>query len=226
MKTVKLSEVVPKNTTKVIVEDTKNDKVEVVNKKDLEKKKINPQNSRIVPFQQDLIDGASVAERYLQKEFPLMLNFFKDRGVDPTINYEFDTPGEYWMQLDFPLPKYAFYEKDGKIVKYKFPNSIEPIVIVLNGYPDIPPIGFFIEKESPNKKVFQEVFKDHLFDKPFFSNKNVKEFFKDNWHWICFHYENFEWNFNRFDITKGDTLTSYLYAMFYKLTKLEGISHA
>ncbi len=224
-KQVKLSEVVKPNVKKVLVEDPKNNIVEIISKEDMSKKRIDPNGVRIIPYQKELIDGAPVAENYFTQEFPQMLQFFQDRGVEPTVTYDFETPGEYWMQIDFPLPRVSYFEKDGKVKKYTFPNAVEPLVIVLNGYPELPPVGFFIEKNSPNIELFKEVFQNHLLDSAHFVSDRVKQFFERHWYWICFHYKDNKWNFDRYDIAKGDNLTSYLYAIFYKLAGVEGVSH-
>ncbi len=225
VKQVKLSEIVKPNVAKVLVEDRKNNVVEIVSREDMNKKRVDLNNTTVVPYQKDLIDGAPIAEAYFVREFPLMQQFFQDRGIDPVVKYDFGTPGEYWMEIDFPLPSVGYFKKDGKVIKHKYPNTTEPLIIVLNGYPDFPPVGFFIEKRSPNLEIFQEVFKNHLLDRAYFVDDKVVEFFKDNWYWICFHYQDNSWSYDRYDITNGDNLTSYLYAIYYKLVGIEGVSH-
>ena len=230
-KTIELDKVVPgyeKGAKKFIVEDTVNNKVEILTRSDLEKKPEHViKQADIMPFQSDIVDGASrsVAETYLQKEFPLLLKFFKKKGIQsPKITYDFDTTDEYWLQVDFPLPRTIQLDKDGKTITHRYKYPIEKMTFILNGYPDFPPVGFFVLKSSPNIEVFETVFQTHLFDKALLEKDHVAEAMNRDWHWICFHYKDNTWKFDRQHIQNGDSLAQFFNTIYWKIAGLEGVS--
>lgn len=226
-KTVNLAEIAPgyeSGAKEFIVEDKQKGKVEVMTRDKLENMSV--ENIGTVtpkPFQGNIVDGADdVAEHYLQKEFPYMLKFFREHGIDqPMITYDFDVPGEHWLKVDFPLPEKSILS-DGS--SYRFPYSKESFLFILNSYPDSPPIGFHIPKGSRNINVMEKIFGTHLFDHAILENDHVESELKKSWHWICFHYNENSWDFNRNDIKEGDSLTYFFYYIYYKLLGVEGVS--
>ncbi|QOR61222.1 hypothetical protein ACM66Z_07115 [Sulfurovum sp. ST-21] len=226
-KTVNLAEVVPgyeSGVKEFIVEDKQKGKVEVMTRENLER--MAPENIGTVtpkPFQGNIIDGADdIAEYYLHKEFPYLLQFFRELGIDqPMITYDFETPGEHWVKMDFPLPEKTTLE-DGST--YRFPYDKESFLFILNNYPDSPPIGFHIPKGSQNIGAMEKIFGTHLYDHAILESDHVESSLKNNWHWICFHYNDNSWNFNRNNIKEGDTLAYYCYYIYYKLLGVEGVS--
>ena len=227
-KTVNLAEVVPgynTGATEFIVEDKSQGTVEVLTRDDLSG--MLPEHIGSVtpkPFQGSIVDGGDdIAEYFLSKEFPYMMQFFHKHGVSqPQITYEFETVGEYWLKVDFPLPKQVTLD-DGSV--YTYPHDRESILFVLNSYPDTPPIGFHIPKESRNIEAMEKIFKTHLYESAILENNHVSESLKKDWYWICFHYQDNSWNFNRNDIREGDSLSYYMQYIYYKLAGLEGVSH-
>jgi len=207
-----------------IVEDRKTGEVKVMQKEDLNH--LLPERVGTViprPFQGDIHDGMDVAEHYLKKEFGLMKKFFFERSITaPKVTYDFSNPKERWLKVDFPLPKTA-RRQDGSI--YRYPYNKEAIVFVLNNYPDSPPIGFFVTKRSRNIDVFKEIFQTHLYDEAVLEADHVRSALQKNWYWICFHYQDNRWRFNRNDLREGDSLTYFMYYIYYKMKGVMGVSH-
>jgi len=227
-KTVNLAEVVPgynSGATEFIVEDKAQGKVEVMSREDLSS--MTPENIGTVvpkPFQGSIVDGADeIVEHFLHKEFPYMMQFFQAHGLpNPQITYEFETAGEYWLKVDFPLPQQVTLD-NGEV--YTYPYDRESFLFVLNSYPAGPPIGFHVPKESRNIKVMEKIFKTHMYDSAVLENSHVSDSLEENWHWICFHHDNHSWQFNRNNIREGDSLSYFFYYIYYKLAGLEGVSH-
>jgi len=223
-KTVRLKEKIPalESANEFIVEDTSG-KVEVVTRNEV----MQYDPDRIAsatpkPFQRDIIDGANVAERYLEREFPYMYKFFKERGIDdPAITYDFSTPNEKWLKVDFPLPRYH-KDKQGNI--HRFAHDKEAFVFVLNRYPDAPPIGFFVTKESAHTELFDRIFETHKYGRAILEEEHVSEELEKHWDWICFHYNDNQWNYSRSDVTQGDSLTYFFYYIYYRLVGVKGVS--
>ena len=226
-KTINLAEVAPgyKSGAKdFVVENRRTGKVQVISRKVLETR--DPRELGIVtpkPFQGNIVDGSGdIAELYLKKEFPQMLQFFQNHNIrEPQLIYDFGTVGEYWLKVDFPLPEKVTTE-DGN--EYGYPYDKESFLFVLNNYPDTPPIGFHVAKDSRNIKVLEKIFGTHLYDNAVLENDHVDSNLERDWHWICFHYQDQQWNFNRNDIKEGDSLSYFFNYIYYKLSGVEGIS--
>lgn len=138
-------------------------------------------------------------ETHLQKEFPYMLKFFRERGVqNPMIRYDFDAPQRRWLTLDFPLP-------DGK----EFCTKTEKMLFLLDSYPDFPPCGFYISKKSPNRELFRQIF-----------TLTCHATIIDNEEWclVNLFFSNNQWDFDKEDIRKGHSFTYYLYIIYFKIT--------
>jgi hypothetical protein len=227
-KTINLAEVAPgykSGAEDFIVENRRTGNVQVISRKELEARDPNDLDSIIPkPFQGNIVDGSGdITEVYLQKEFPQMLQFFQNHNIDkPKLIYDFETPGEYWLKVDFPLPKQVVLG-DGN--EYTYPYEKESVLFVLNNYPDTPPIGFHIPKNSPNIQVLEKIFGTHMYDNAVLENDHVESNLEKDWHWICFHYQDNIWNFNRRDIKEGDSLSYFFHYIFYKLSGIEGLSY-
>jgi hypothetical protein len=225
-KTIDLSEIpgYESGAREFIVEDRKTNDVKVISRDGLTKLKPEQVGTVIPrPFQTDIVDGADIAEIYLHKEFGLMKKFFQERGIlKPKVTYDFTDPKERWFKVDFPLPKTA-RRKNGTL--YRYPYDKEAIVFVLNNYPDNPPIGFFVPKMSRNIEVFQEIFQTHLFNEALLEAEHVRSALQKDWYWICFHYKDNRWRFNRNDLKEGDSLTYFMYYIYYKMKGVPGVSN-
>jgi hypothetical protein len=224
-KTVNLAEFAPGYASGVqefIVEDKQKGKVEIMSRENLEN--MLPENLGTVtpkPFQGNIVDGGDdVAEYFLQKEFPYLLKFFREHGIEqPMITYDLETAGEYWIKMDFPLPEKATLP-NGEL--YQFPYDKESFLFILNNYPDTPPIGFHVPKGSKNIDILETIF--HTYNEAVLEVDHVEKSLKENWHWICFHYNDNGWNFNRNNITEGDSLAYFCYYIYYKLLGIHGVS--
>ncbi len=227
-KTINLAEVAPgykSGAPDFIVENKRTGKVQVISRKQLEV--MNPNNIGSVtpkPFQGNIIDGSGdIAEIYLQKEFSQMLQFFQKHNIGkPKITYDFDTRGEYWLKVDFPLPQKVSME-DGS--EYTYPYDKESFLFVLNNYPDTPPIGFHVPKDSLNIKMLEKIFGTHMYPTAILENEHVESNLERDWHWICFHYQDNDWNFKRNEIKAGDNLSYFFNYIYYKLSGIEGVSY-
>jgi len=227
-KTVNLAEIVPgyeSGAKEFIVENKREGKVEVLTRENLENMPIGDIGTATPkPFQGNMVDGADdIVEYYLHKEFPYMLQFFQKYGISqPMITFDTDTPGEYWLKVDFPLPKQVILN-DG--TKYSFPYDKESFLFVLNSYPDGPPIGFHVPKGSRNIEVLEKIFSTHMYSHAVLENSHVDSSLEKDWHWICFHYQDNSWKFNRNDIREGDSLSYFMLYIYHKLMGLEGVSY-
>lgn len=224
VKTVSLEEVVPaiNSASEFIVED-KAGNIEVITRDQIRQKDPDQIVSATPkPFQREIIDGANTTEEYLSKEFPLMLKFFKERGIsNPKVTYDVTKAGEKWLRVDFPLPKQCIME-NGHI--YTPAYDKEAIIFVLNHYPDMPPIGFFVTKQSKNIAFFNQVFESHKYDEAILEEDSVSKALKNDWYWICFHYSGNQWKFNRNNIMEGDSLTYFMYYLYYRMKGIKGVS--
>ncbi len=172
------------------------------------------------PLQRDIIDGANVAERYLQAELPRIFEFLEMYGGgNPSVRYDMQDSRERWLQIEMPLPPF-YVDEGGK--KHRFSYDKEVMVFVLNDYPDMPPIGFYISKRSANLDLFKKIFKSHIYDKALLERPHVSDALQRDWEWICFHYQNQNWTF---DLEEGDNLANFIYYIYAKLCGLEGVSH-
>ena len=226
-KTINLAQTVPgykSGAKEFIVKNRDTGKVKVLTREQLRLRNPGSNDSVIPkPFQGKIIDGGGeIAEVYLQKEFPLMLQFFKEHGIeDPEATYDFDKTGEYWLTVDFPLPEYARMP-DG--TQYRFPSRSEPFLFILNSYPDTPPIGFHVSKDSPNIQALETIFATHIYHRALLENEHVGDSLENGWHWICFHYQDQSWQFNRNDIEEGDNLSYFMHYIYHKICGVEGVS--
>ena len=226
-KTINLANIVPgykSGAEEYIMENKNTSKIQVISRQDLEKIPLEPANIIIPkPFQGNIIDGYNdVAEHYLQREFPQMLAFFQNHNIpQPEITYDFDIPGESWFKVDFPIPDKILME-DGEL--YHYPNEKESFLFILNHYPDTPPIGFHVAKNSKNIDVLEKIFGTHMYDNAILEQDHVQTNLEQNWHWICFHYQDNEWNYNRQDIKEGDNLSYFFNYIYYRMSGVEGIS--
>ncbi len=227
-KTINLAEIAPgykSGAPDFIVENKRTGKVQVISRKELEV--MNPKNIGTVtpkPFQGNIIDGSGeIAEKYIQKEFPQMLKFFQNHNIrDPKVTYDFDTAGEHWLKVDFPLPEKVLVKNGGE---YKYPYDKESFLFVLNNYPDTPPIGFHVPKDSLNINVLEKIFGTHLYPNAILEADHVESSLKRDWHWICFHYQDNNWNFKRDDVKEGDSLGHFFNYIYYKLAGIQGVSN-
>ena len=131
-------------------------------------------------------------ERSLTEEFPKMLQFFKERDEKAVIHYDFDTPGQYWLMLDFPLPQRHFFH-----------SKHEKMLFDLNDYPEHACSGFYVLEESMSLDIFDKIFM-----------KEADAFGKNGkWYWVPFVVMPPDKDTSQ----TRESFAYFLYALYYKL---------
>lgn len=173
--------------------------------------------TKVTPMQSDLVDGGVKSElitqdmalyhRYFLSEFPTLHNSQALIGDN-----------DDWIKLiNFPLPEFAMIHGEKRYYKIETDN----IVIVTADYPDFPPKGVHFHENSPNIEIFDAVLNTHIFSGVTGVSdgykRDISQLENRGWRWMCFHHEDFKWNFNLHDIKAGDGLYKYIEMLFARL---------
>ena len=232
--TISLSDYVDSKSEEIfdaVIVETKDGNVSEVAKSELVK--YDPQNvNKIIPKPptRDIIDGSSVvAKKYLQKEFALMNDFFTSRGVEtPKISLDLDTKNEWSIVVDFPIPK-KLQKADGTFYYREANMPTERFLFLINDYPNMPPVGFHVTHDAPKemRDALKFIFGTHVYDKVLIGgvDEKTKDFLAKDWTWICFHYGEGKWNFDRNfwkdmqsqKLVSKSSLTGYFYYIYYRM---------
>lgn len=218
------------DTIDTTIVEHENGNVEVIPKGELAK--YNPNEVRRIipkPPSNDIVDGSSssVAMRYLEKEFLQMADFFNSRGVkNPNLDLDLDEPGEWNITVDFPIPL-KIKKPDGSYFYRDKSRPTERFLFLINGYPNLPPVGFHVTKDAPDdiSEALKVVFDSHIFTRVAISgvSDNARDLLKQKWEWICFHYKDNSWKFNpsQWDTSNKlipeSSLIGYFYYVYYRM---------
>lgn len=153
---------------------------------------------------------AVTREHFLKKEMPMITHFlssfrFKDDRIKPSISV-----GPDWKFIiikNFPLSD-----------EYNIDH--EDILIVLIDYPDIGPAGVHIREKSTNSRMIRDkIGHVYSYDLPGRLSSEHARYVEElpGWNWICFHYEDWHWNFNPRNVLGGDNLDKYIQALYVHL---------
>ena len=163
----------------------------------------------IVPVQSDLVDGGNLFERSIEREMPMMVDFFHQLDVNmANLHAEINPTG--WIRFcNFPLPEHTKVAGRSR----PFYHNSEDILIVLNHYPQKPPLGFFFREDSPNRALIEQVFVEHVYDELLIGSEDdqrqIRELKELGWRWVCYHFEE-NWKYDRLNVAKGDSLAKYI----------------
>lgn len=152
----------------------------------------------------------SLAKKYFEKEAPslhrLFSRFESSSGEPVTWAARLDAKVPYMEIKNFPLPdSYC-------------PKDYEDIIISLANYPDSPPNGIYIHKNSiTNLEKIKSALEGHIYDITYNAKDSYKNLEDKGWLWICFHMENNSWKYNFDSPMKGDCLYGYLLLLFAAL---------
>jgi len=165
--------------------------------------------------QSDIEQGASYSDfntrkKYLDMELPHINNFltrfrFNDSSIKTVI--EWDDTNYNWIRIDnFPLPD-------------DYNPDYEKISIVTADYPNFGPVGIYVPDTSRNKARIIEKMGGHLFSREDYNRfSHIPLFDLPGWTWVCYHYKDFRWNFNRNNVMQGDNLTKFIKAVHANLS--------
>jgi len=153
---------------------------------------------------QGVYSDINTRKEYIHLELPHISDFldkfqFNEEGIESIIRIDKDYTK---MGIkNFPLPD--DYDPD-----------YEDIAIIIAEYPNLPPTGIYVKDISPNLSKMEKNMGGHHE-----SYKNFSFVYDvPGWTWICFHYENHEWNFNLNDFRSGDNLTKFIKAVYANLS--------
>ena len=166
----------------------------------------------VLTMQETLVQGSDVNTRkkFLSMEIENITSFLNEfsyskKTIKPSISF-----GKEWEYIridNFPLSD-------------AYSPDYEDIGIVILDYPDLAPVGIHIYNNSPNLQHIKYMIKGGLFDDysalPLAYQDHVFEM--PGWTWICFRYQNFNWNFNPNNIMLGDNLYKYIVALYAALS--------
>jgi hypothetical protein len=177
--------------------------------------------SKVTPMQSDLVDGG-VKTNCLNQDLLLYHRHFLSEF--PSLHKPQAVVGDNdnWVQfVNFPLPEFAMIHGQRKYYKTEY----DDIIVVTSDYPQFPPRGVHFNENSPNLPIFRQVLGGHVFDDIVCSSSEYKENIRQlenmGWMWMCFHHENYSWNFNARDIKAGDNLYKYIEMLFARLSGAE-----
>lgn len=145
-----------------------------------------------------------LTERYLKQELSYLFKYF-DRFDSPqnkkiTVDvFILNVPIPYIKINNFPLPdKFA-------------PNDQETIIISLANYPDSPPNGIYVHKDSSKTlRLIEDSLDGHIHNKTYNSDHEMQKLEEHGWRWVCFHLKDNKWKYNLNNPIKGDCLYSYI----------------
>lgn len=152
----------------------------------------------------------SLAKECFSKEVPhlkgLFSRFVSSKGKETTWEAHFDNTKVPFMEIyNFVLPDN--FE----------PHDQENIIISLANYPDSPPNGIYIHKNSKNIRKVEEALGGHVMSTTYYAKDNFSSIEEQGWRWVCFHMENSSWKYNFDNPLKGDCLYGYIQLLFAAL---------
>lgn len=195
-----VGEVVPAGVKSVTV--TANGGIKTISRKEAERMNLDDV-TRIDTGFAGVEKGSSVrAIEYINKEIPSIANFlspiYANNGKRAKIALN-DYCGVAFLQImDFPLPN-----RFGQ-------NDTEDILLALPNYPSEPPHGIHIAKGSANKQKISDALAGHIFGQTMVAPQHDYGDLDKTTDWVCFHYENYRWNYDYNNPTQGDCLYKYL----------------
>jgi len=161
-----------------------------------------------VPIRKGALSDFRIRKKFLDMELPRVCDFlagfrFKDARIRPEI--ELDDNYNWIIIHNFPLSD-------------DYSPDYEDIIIITAEYPDNGPIGIHIRNNSKNKsKMIEKMGGGHALEREQyyqFTSPGYENIFDvPDSTWICFYYENFQWNFFPNDVMRGDNLTKYIKAL-------------
>jgi|GEM_PF-1436240 len=173
--------------------------------------------TKVTPMQSDLVDGG-VKSDLITQDMALYHRYFLS-GF-PTVRNSQAMIGDNddWIKLvNFPLPEFAMI--DGE--RHYYQTETDNIVIITADYPDFPPKGVHFHEKSPNINMFEKVLNSHIYNGVRGVSgeykRDISQLENMGWRWMCFHHEDYRWNFNRSDIKAGDGLYKYIEMLFARL---------
>jgi hypothetical protein len=100
------------------------------------------------------------------------------------------------------------------------------LLLVIRGYPEIPPAGVHIPLNSPNRQQIRDRLEGHvqanstivLNHTPESYRKYVEDLAKQGWDWVCFHFKDWSWQISPNNLLAGDCLYKYVEATFAALS--------
>lgn len=121
--------------------------------------------------------------------------------------HELANTAAYIVIRNFPMPP-----KSGTRSSKPYPQSVEPLIVITEKYPDLPPHGVWVQEDSPNFKRLKKTFKDHHFSHAIGdpSRLVLDQLTKFRFRWICYHFREYRWQFNPKNLADGDSLFSFL----------------
>lgn len=207
------------NASQVLVTRRNNDTdvYEVVPKQNFNNTDMN-NVTKVTPMQSDLVDGG-IKTDLINQELYMYYHYFLSEFPYVKNSRAVIGDNEDWIELiNFPLP--AFTTVNGRRIDFR--TEVDNIVIITSDYPDFPPRGVHFHKNSPNLEIFQQALNSHVFDGILgVSHKHkdeIKQLEDQGWMWMCFHYDDYRWNFNSRNIKSGDCLYKYIEMLFARLS--------
>jgi hypothetical protein len=155
--------------------------------------------------------GATLRDRLLDQELVLIVTRFLYKFDDRERSVEMDDNS--LIIRSFPLPK-----------DYS-PNYID-LLLVIRGYPEIPPAGVHIPGNCPNRQQIRDRLEGHvqanstivINHTPESYRKYVEDLAKQGWDWVCFHFKDWSWQISPNNLLAGDCLYKYVEATFAALS--------
>lgn len=137
----------------------------------------------------------------LREEIALVAAFTHQK-IGQSLQVELDDGLEYVMFHNFPLPS-------------SFGYRAIPVLIVTSNYPDLPPPGLHIPGAFPATNEISRKF-GHVLTSPVYRDK-VEELQNAGWHWVCWHYQDWRWQYSPRQIHDGDNLFKFLLTFYENL---------
>ncbi|MGI0035606.1 MAG: hypothetical protein ACRD98_07050 [Nitrososphaera sp.] len=168
----------------------------------------------MLTIQTDLVKGATLRDRLLDRELELITHFLSDF---PTRKRAIELHDPYLVIRAFPLPD--SYQTDSI-------DSVD-LLMVVSSYYDLPPAGIHIPSNTPNRDQIVKHLGGHvstgnpqllLKQLPESSRKYVEQLPAAGWDWICLHTSNWTWKFNPFNLLEGDCLFKIVEYVFLSLS--------
>lgn len=130
-----------------------------------------------------------------------------DDGIESSVEID-PVNSEYIWIKNFPLPKRRIFGS------HPYINMAVDII----GYPHHPPAGVHLPREDQNTPKVRDALGGHILDYDAVPYKEVAEF-DQRWVWVCYHYDDWSWDFNPRDLSDGDSIASYLMSLHVEIDK-------
>ena len=143
---------------------------------------------------------------------------------DRLINEEMDLIAKRFLAT-FPGKRRQIIRDDNDtyllIANFPLPDNYDPdyvdLLIVTVGYPDVPPAGVHVPVELENLREMGRRLGGHIMpdeNLPKSYKQHVHELERHGWRWICYHYNDWQWQLNPNNLLSGDCLFKYVESLY------------